>query len=327
MRAAIIGLGVIGNVHAKLLALQGEEIVALCDVDTAAAEAVKEKYAKDAKIYTDYVQMLDEEKPDVVHVCTPHYLHAEMVIAALGRNVNTLCEKPLCIRHEDIDRILAAEAASEAILGVCHQNRYLASNLFTKAYLADKRVLGAHGSVVWKRDAAYYASGAWRGKWATEGGGSLINQALHTLDLTMWFCGDPEEVIATTANLTLKSEIEVEDTVFARFEGDTPFTFLGTNTAGADIPVEICLHLADHTQLTVLPSTVLIGGVPVPSATVKREAHGKECYGSGHEALIADFYGCVKEGRHFAIDGREGARVIRLILAAYASNGERVKIK
>ena len=326
MRSAIIGLGVIGNVHAKLLSLQGEEIVALCDVDSAAAETVREKYAKDAKIYTDYIQMLDAEKPDVVHICTPHYLHAEMVIAALSRNINTLCEKPLCIHREEIDAILEAEAASDAILGVCHQNRYLASNLFTKAYLADKKVLGAHGSVVWNRDAAYYATGAWRGKWATEGGGSLINQALHTLDLTMWFCGDPETAIATTANLTLKNEIEVEDTVFARFEGDTPFTFLGTNTAGADIPVEICLHLADHTQLTVLPYTVLIGGVPVPSATVKRESHGKECYGSGHEALIADFYDCVKKGKHFAIDGREGARVIRLILAAYASHGERVKI-
>lgn len=327
MRAAIIGLGVIGNVHAKLLSLQGEEIVALCDVDVAAAEAIREKYAPDAVVYTDYVQMLDEAKPDVVHICTPHYLHAEMVIAALSRNVSTLCEKPLCIKSEEIDAILKAEAESTAILGVCHQNRYLASNLFAKDYLKDKKILGAHGAVVWKRNVAYYATGAWRGKWATEGGGSLINQALHTLDLTMWFCGDPESVISVSSNLTMKKEIEVEDTIYARFEGEQPFTFLGTNTAFADIPVEISLHLDDHTQLTVLPYTVLIGGVPVPSATVKKQAHGKECYGSGHEALIADFYGCVKDGRHFAIDGREGARVIRLILAAYASHGEKISIQ
>ena len=326
MRSAIIGLGVIGNVHAAVLSELGEEIVALCDVREDAALAVKEKYAKDAEVYTDYVKMLEEAKPDAVHICTPHYLHADMVIAALSRGVHTLCEKPLCIRHEDIDRILAAEAASSAMLGVCHQNRYLPSNRFTKDYLKDKTILGAHGSVVWHRDAAYYASADWRGKWETEGGGSLINQALHTLDLTMWFCGDPDAVTATTANLTLKNEIEVEDTVFARFTGDTPFTFLGTNTAGADFPVEICLHLSDHTQLTVLPYTVLIGGIPVPGATVKRQARGKECYGSGHETLIADFYDCVKEGRHFPIDGHEGARVIRLILATYASHGEQVKI-
>lgn len=326
MRSAIIGLGVIGNVHAQILTARGEEIVALCDIDPAVAEKAKEKWAKDAEIYTDYREMLEKVKPDVVHICTPHYLHADMVIDALGKNINTLCEKPLCIRHEDIDRILAAEAASTAQLGVCHQNRYLASNRFAKEYLADKKILGAHGSVVWHRDASYYATAAWRGKWETEGGGSLINQALHTLDLTMWFCGDPEAVISVSHNLTMQKEIEVEDTIFARYEGEVPFTFLGTNVAAADLPVEIGIHLDDHTQLTVLPSTLLINGVPVPSATVKQKAYGKDCYGSGHANLIEDFYDCAATGRHFPIDGREGARVIRLILAAYASRGERVQI-
>ncbi|MBE6656450.1 MAG: gfo/Idh/MocA family oxidoreductase, partial [Ruminococcaceae bacterium] len=198
---------------------------------------------------------------------------------------------------------------------------------FAKEYVKDKEIRAAHGSVVWHRDAAYYASGAWRGKWETEGGGSLINQALHTLDLTMWFSGDPESALATAANLTLKNEIEVEDTIFARFAGEVPFTFLGTNVSVADMPVEITLRLADHTVVTVLPSTVLINGIPVPSATVKKEAHGKECYGSGHGALIDDFHTCVAEGRHFPIDGREGARVIRLILAAYESARENKEVK
>lgn len=329
MRTAIIGLGVIGKVHASLLFAMKEEIVALCDTDETRAAQAKEKWAQSAEIYTDYKEMLEKAKPDVVHICTPHYLHADMVVDALSRNINVLCEKPLCIRHEDIDRILAAEDASSAILGVCHQNRYLASNLFTKDYLKDKKIRAAHGSVVWHRNADYYAADAWRGKWATEGGGSLINQALHTLDLTMWFSGDPDQVLATAANLTLKNEIEVEDTIFARFSGEVPFTFLGTNTSAADMPVEITLRLEDYTTITVLPSTVLINGVPVPGATVKKEAHGKECYGSGHEALIADFHACAKEGRRFPIDGREGARVIRLILAAYESarTQEEIKIK
>lgn len=329
MRSAIIGLGVIGKVHAALVSAGGNEIVALCDTDEARALYAKETWAKDADVYTDYKVMLEKAKPDVVHICTPHYLHADMVVYALGQNVNVLCEKPLCIRHEEIDRILAAEKASSAMLGVCHQNRYLASNRFAKDYLKDKKILAAHGSVVWHRDAAYYASDAWRGKWATEGGGSLINQALHTLDLTMWFSGDPESVISTASNLTMKNEIEVEDTIFARFEGNVPFTFLGTNTSMADMPVEVSLHLSDHTVMTVLPSTVLINGVPVPSATARKPSYGKECYGSGHEALIADFYGCIREGRRFPIDGHEGARVIRLILAAYesASTNKQVKIK
>ena len=95
------------------------------------------------------------------------------------------------------------------------------------------------------------------------------------------------------------------------------------------MPVEITLRLEDYTTVTVLPSTVLINGVPVPSATARKPSYGKECYGSGHEALIADFYGCIREGRNFPIDGHEGARVIRLILAAYesASTNKQVKIK
>ena len=327
MKVAIIGLGVIGAVHAELIVNRGDELTALCDVDPAVLASAQDKWAKDAHLYTDYKDMLAKEALDVVHICTPHYLHTEMIVEALAHNVNTLCEKPLCIRHEDIDRILAAEESSSAILGVCHQNRYLASNLFAMEYLKDKELRAAHGSVVWHRDAAYYASGAWRGKWETEGGGSLINQALHTLDLTMWFSGDPESALATAANLTLKDEIEVEDTIFARFAGKVPFTFLGTNVSVADMPVEITLRLADGTVLTVLPSTMLINGVPVPSATTKKTAHGKECYGSGHEALIDDFHTCVAEGRHFPIDGREGARVIRLILAAYESARENKEVK
>ena len=330
MKVAIIGLGVIGAVHAELIVNRGDELTALCDVDPAVLASAQEKWAKDAHLYTDYKEMLAKEALDVVHICTPHYLHTEMIVEALAHNVNTLCEKPLCIHLEDIDRILAAEESSSAILGVCHQNRYLASNRFAKAYLADKKIRAAHGSVVWKRDAAYYAADAWRGKWATEGGGSLINQALHTLDLTMWFSGDPERALATAANLTLKNEIEVEDTIFARFAGDVPFTFLGTNVSEADMPVEITIRLEDYTTVTVLPSAVLINGVPVPAVSGgKKEAYGKDCYGSGHEALIDDFHSAAEEGRHVPIDGREGARVIRLILAAYESarTNQEVKIK
>ena len=143
MKNAIIGLGTIGKVHAKVLGLQEKGITALCDIDVAAAERVKGEYAPDAAVYTDWKQMLDEVQPEVVHICTPHYLHAEMVIEALGRGINVLCEKPLCIRKEDIGRILEAEKNSTAQLGVCQQNRYLETNAFVKDYLSDKTVVAA----------------------------------------------------------------------------------------------------------------------------------------------------------------------------------------
>lgn len=325
MKSAIIGLGVIGRVHARVLSSQENEIVALCDVDVAAAEKIKNEFAPCAEIYTDWIKMLDEVKPDVVHICTPHYLHADMVVGALDRDINVLCEKPLCIKHEDIGRILDAETRSAAQLGVCQQNRYLESMLMVKEYIADKEIVGAHGSVVWTRGEDYYNSAEWRGTKAQEGGGVLINQALHTLDLVQWFCGEPDEVVSSNNNYTLKGVIEVEDTLAARFYGKNSFTFFATNSAPCDFPIRIDIALSNKDKIAVYPNMLMING-EVRLQSKQSKVLGKACYGNGHEALIADFYDCIATGRPFAIDGKEGAKVVRMILAAYKSNGEKIAV-
>lgn len=315
MRSAIIGYGNIARLHAQVLEQQGHTLVAVCDCDQNALHN-----APGEKHYTDYLQMLDSEQIDVVHICTPHYLHAQMIIDALSRDINVLCEKPLCIKEEDIPRITEAEKNSKAMLGVCHQNRYNAANRAVKAYLEGKKDLCATASVTWYRDAAYYKTGAWRGKWATEGGGVLINQALHTLDLVQWFVGMPEQLRATISCMTLSDEIEVEDTaVILAGEKNHGFTFYATNGGATDCPVELTLR-ADGEWIKIMPRDVLYGA---------RQEHyddvaislGKACYGSSHGALIADFYDCVATGRRFEIDGTEAAKVVRLVLAAYRSQG------
>ncbi len=315
MRSAIIGYGNIAKLHEQVLKQLGHEIIAVCDCNEAALTL-----APGQNHYTDYVEMLDREQIDVVHICTPHYLHAQMIIDALARNINVLCEKPLCIKEEDIPRILEAEKNSRAQLGVCLQNRYNAANRAVKAYLEGKNSLCATASVTWYRDAAYYASGAWRGKWDTEGGGVLINQALHTLDLVQWFVGMPEQLCASISCMTLADKIEVEDTaVILAGEQNRGFTFYATNGGATDCPVELTVR-ADGEWIKVMPKDVLFGD---------RHEHyddvavglGKACYGSSHGALIADFYDCVYSGRHFEIDGAEAALVVRLVLAAYRSHG------
>ncbi len=315
MRSAIIGYGNIAKLHAQVLASQGHVIVAVCDCNQRALQN-----APGERHYTDYLQMLDQEQIDVVHICTPHHLHAQMIIDALSRNINVLCEKPLCIREEDIPRILQAQQNSTAQLGVCLQNRYNAANRAVKAYLEGKNKLCATASVTWYRDAAYYRTGAWRGKWDTEGGGVLINQALHTLDLVQWFVGMPEQLRASISCMTLADEIEVEDTaVILAGEHNCGFTFYATNGGATDCPVELTVR-ADGEWIKIMPRDVLYGA---------RHEHyeevavglGKACYGSSHGALIADFYDCVATGRHFAIDGAEAAKVVRLVLAAYRSRG------
>lgn len=314
LRTAVVGHGGIGKLHARIARRYGE-LCAVCDTDASRLAEFDVQMR-----YTDYIGMLEDARPDVVHICTPHYLHADMVVAALERGVNVLCEKPLCIKEADIARILDAEAASSAQLGVCMQNRYNSANLFAKRLTEEEGCAprNATGQMIWHRDAAYYASGAWRGRWDTEGGGVLINQALHTLDLLIWFCGEPDTVRASIDNITLGGVIEVEDTAMLSCGGRVPFVFFATNSSACDCPVEISLFVGERgSMLKLLGDRVVFDG-KLHSFKEPYEAQGKACYGSGHEALICDFYDCVAEGRRFGIDGREGAKVVRLILKAYA---------
>ena len=324
-KIAIIGLGVIGKVHAEVLSALGKPASALCDIDADKAKEIGKLFAPDAAIYTDWRQMLKELRPDVIHICTPHDLHAEMAVTALDADINVLCEKPLCIRAEDIDRITEAEKRSKAQLGVCHQNRYNTVNKFLKEYLSDKEIEGAHGSMVWKRTAEYYGSADWRGTVEHEGGGALINQALHTFDLLMWLCGEPERLSAVCGNLSLKDKIEVEDTVAVRCFGKTDYTLYATVGAATNIPVELSFKLKNGDCVLALPKTVIINGQVLEADRIDT-SYGKECYGNGHIRLVDDFYKCIESNTPFPINGAEAAKVIRMILAVYKSKGEIISL-
>ena len=319
LKTAIVGLGVIGSVHFDLARNLNLNVVAVCDQDES-----KLSHLQDVQKFTDYINMLEQVKPDVVHICTPHYLHADMIIQALNRNINVLCEKPLCIKEDDIPRILQAEKVSNAILGVCHQNRYNQENVFVKDYLKDKKIVGGFGSVVWNRCKDYYMSADWRGKWDTEGGGVLINQALHTLDLMQWLVGMPTKLSATVSNQTLKNHIEVEDTASIICSGNSKFTFFATNGGCCDFPVGITIK-TDNEVVNILKGKVVAGNA-VYDFDKDKAVYGKCCYGTGHAGLMRDFYDCVKSGRKFDIDGSEASKVIKIILSAYKSKGESIEI-
>ena len=321
MRVGIIGLGIIGKVHKSVLTTMGENIVAVCDIDENILSAYSEM-----NCYTDYKEMLEQERLDVVHICTPHYLHTEMILAALDKDIHVLCEKPMCIKAEDIPLILGAEKRSKGRLGICQQNRYNNVNAYLKEYLSDKKIVSAHGELIWCRGKAYYAQAKWRGKKATEGGGVLINQALHTFDLMQWFCGMPNGVLGRVENFSLKDVIDVEDTATLLCEGNARFTFFATNTGGSDMPTEIRLTLSNGENVVAYPDKLYINGKMVTEEDM-RFVLGKCCYGNGHEKLIADFYNCIRCGKPFSIDGEEASKVVKMIFAAYRSNGEKINIE
>ncbi|MBQ8350734.1 MAG: Gfo/Idh/MocA family oxidoreductase [Clostridia bacterium] len=323
MRSAIIGLGAISTTHYGAIGRAGGEVVAICDIDEAKITAFCEKTGCHATAYKDYQALLSDRTIDVIHICTPHYLHADMVVAALRAGHHVLCEKPLCIAEEDIPRVLAAERESGKHLGVCHQNRYNESNLALKAMLESDPAKSGFGTVVWDRGEGYYASGAWRGKWQTEGGGVMINQALHTLDLLLWMVGQPDSVQADLHNRHLGGVIEVEDTASAlfRYEDGRVFNFFATTASGADMPVQVMVATEGGQTIVAANDTITVNGEIRPSDSGDIR-YGKDVWGDGHAKLVRDFYTCIKEDQPFAIDGREGARVVRAILAMYRSQGK-----
>lgn len=321
MRVAVIGCGAISQTHLNAIREAGQTLCALCDTERSQAEAK----GADVPIYTSYIDLLEKEHPDCVHICTPHYLHADMCVEALQRGVNVLCEKPVATTVADLERIIKAESASSATLGVCLQNRYEPNMQVLKNY-TEHGVVTVCGSVFWNRDEKYYASGSWRGKWETEGGGVAINQALHTLDLLQYLGGMPKYVTAHCFNDHLQGAIEVEDTVSARFETENGriLTFFATTAGGATFPAEMRMKTERKETLVASSKFLTVNGTLLQANA--SEIAGKEAWGSGHSALIADFYRHLEAGLSFPIDATEGGRSLRLVLSIYASNGERIPI-
>ena len=325
MRVCIIGTGAISGIHISALKKINADIVGLCDKDDEKAVKKAAEFGLSCPIYTDYKQMIDSERPDCVHVCTPHYLHAEMVIYALENNVNVLSEKPVCISFEQLARLKRAREKSAAYYGVCFQNRYLEANREAVEIIKNAKVFGASGAVVWKRDVDYYRSGDWRGKKATEGGGVLINQSIHTLDLMISALGLPVSVSAVMANEHLKGVIEVEDVARLTLEyPDFTAVFTATTAGKGSYPV-FASYYTDAGIIETRGEALVVNGAETENSK-KSRLSGKAEWGVGHEMLISDFYASIAENKPVSCDFNGCLNTMITVLAAYESARQNRKI-
>lgn len=325
-RTAIVGCGGIAQTHATYLSkMDNVEIVSVCDILSERCEKLKSTYAPDAIIYDNYIKMLDEIKPDVLHICTPHYLHAEMAIAALKRNINVMLEKPVCINLTQVEELIKAEKESNAKICISFQNRYLLRNKKAKE-LIDSGEAGkikfASGSVLWHRDAPYYVNSHWRGFMATEGGGVMINQAIHTLDLMLWLCGEPKKLTAMTANYHLKGIIDVEDTASAylTFKNGANGMFYATTAHYNDAPISLEV-VCENMTLNLTDNDLYIDGVKQELHDTASSSDGKDYWGVGHMMLFADFYKRLENNECMPISVSEAAKALKVLLAMYESKG------
>lgn len=334
MKISIVGCGGISRTHIGAVRdIPYTRIISVADCIPERAEAAAKQCG--AKAYTSLEDMLAGEKPDVLHICTPHYLHVPMAVYAMERGVDVLCEKPCAMTENQLNELRECQRRTGRQFGVCFQNRYNRSVQYLKNIIDSKtygELIGMRAFVTWKRDADYYASGDWRGKKATEGGGVLINQALHTLDLMNMLGGNVKAVTAHASNDHLKGIIEVEDTVsvFAEFSQGFRGVFFATTANAVTSPIMLEANFADRSVRIEGDSVFELrdGKLTPVLAADKFDNHGKLCWGSGHSALIRDFYDAVKNNRPFAIDAVEGGKAVELLLAVYksAETGERIEL-
>ncbi|MCX7842567.1 MAG: Gfo/Idh/MocA family oxidoreductase [Clostridia bacterium] len=322
LNAAIIGCGSIFKQHADAVA-ESSDAILVCVVDTDEVKAKKTAKTWGCSFHTDYSEMLKDRGIDVVHICTPHYLHAQMAVDALAAGKHVLTEKPMAITTEDAKRMIQASKTYGKSLGICFQNRYNLTSLRIKELLVSGRcgaVLGAKAYVTWHRDEKYYLDSGWRGTWSKEGGGVLINQAIHTLDLLQWFLGEVDCIKANTSTRKLANIIEVEDTADAliRFKSGIDAVFYATNCYPVNSPV--FMEILCEKVVIRLDGELVITYKNGDRETIedKNMITGEKSYwGMSHKKLIMDFYKCVLEQRPFPIDGEEGIKALKMVLDIY----------
>jgi predicted dehydrogenase len=252
----------------------------------------------DLPIYSDYKEMFEKEKPDAVHICTPHYLHAQMAIYALDHGINVFLEKPACMTRSELAPLMEAEKRSSAILCVCFQNRFLTCVEKAREVLAEEKtgeILGARAFVTWKREGAYYTESPWRGKIATEGGSILINQSIHTLDLLLQFMGEPETVQGAIGNyMTPYNDTEDTAHIYMTFPGKKMGVFFATNGYCKSRKIE--LELTCENRLIRFVGDKLYVDDELYYEGQTGGNRGKAVWGKGHGILIERFYKALEEG-------------------------------
>ncbi len=309
-KVGIIGCGGIAQVHSWVLSnMDDVELAIMCDTDQQKASILSEKYTKGkASVLTDW-HRLCESDVDTVHICTPHFLHAHMAIEMLKAGKTVFVEKPSAISRKQFELLKQEDAKHPGRLGFCFQNRYNETTLAIDHMISEGKigtVMGSRAFVTWRRDESYYVDSLWKGKLSTEGGGALINQSIHTLDLVLRYMGMPKRVEATTSNHHLQGVIEVEDTVEAwlSFSEEKRACFYASNGYTCDAPIILEIQ-GDKGCISMNGSTVTLSreGSEAEHYVYEQQAGmGKDYWGCGHQACIRDFYNCQKEGMTFQND-------------------------
>jgi UDP-N-acetyl-2-amino-2-deoxyglucuronate dehydrogenase len=335
----LIGGGNISETHARAArAIPGVEIVAVFGSNAEKVSRLCREYG--GRPYINFEEFLAHRPMEVVAIGSPSGLHAELGIAAARHGLHVLTEKPIDITVERADALIAETRKAGVHLGVFFQDRCKPDILSVKNAV-DAGVLGkpilADARVKWYRPPAYYSSSRWRGTWALDGGGALINQAIHTLDLMLWIFGEVKAVQSTCK--TALHEIEAEDTLIAMLEFANGA--LGVLHAATSVfpgyPRRLELTGSEGT-LIIEHDRLLTVDLKNPAPDLLKSSEADKNLSSsspivsdsrGHQAVLEDFLRAIWTNTRPRCDGQEGRRSLALVQAIYEAcrGGKRVSIE
>lgn len=354
LKTAVVGIGKVTDLHARALVhLKESSFTAVCGRSREKTEEYASRYKVSA--YTDVAEMVSREKIDAVIVCTPHPNHREPAIAALEAGAHVLVEKPLASSLEDCDAMLEASNRCGKQLGVICQRRWYLPAMRVKRAIVEGKigepVFGTIHMLGW-RDEAYYQSDPWRGTWKGEGGGVLVNQAPHQLDMLQWFMGEIEECYGIWSNLN-HPYIEVEDTANAilKFKNGAVANIIASNSQKPGIYGKVHVHGKNGASVGVQTDggAMFVAGmssileppvndlwtVPGEEAMLRQWVKEDSDFFHSlpnamdyfHERNIEDFLQALLEARKPLITGEEGRVTVEIFTAIYRSTRDGKPVK
>ena len=346
IRTAIIGCGKVTDLHAKALAITPEaDFVAVYSRSAEKAAQYAGKYG--VRGFSDIAEMISAAKVEAAIVCTPHPAHRDAAVTAIEAGANVLIEKPLAATLQDCDDILnAAKRAGLTVGTVCQRRFYAPAQRLRRAIdegKIGKPALGVVQMFGW-RDEAYYASDPWRGKWASEGGGVLVNQAPHQIDLLQWFMGPIDSLYGAWSNVN-HPYIEVEDTAVAviRFKSGALGNIIVSNSQKPGLFGKVHVHGQNGASIGVQTDggAMFIAGmssvleppvndlwtVPGEEALLARWKEEDSALFNGFpDATVhyfhlqaQDFLRALIDGRQPLVTGEDGRRTVEIFTAIYRS--------
>ena len=327
MKIGLIGGGNISTIHARAAsAISGVEVVAVYGANHDKVSRLGQEYG--AMAYQDFGAFLAHRPMEMVIVGSPSGLHARQGVLAAQQGLHVLVEKPIAISVEQSAALITACEKARVKLGVIFQDRFKPQTRLLKQLIEDGalgRILLADARMKWYRPPDYYGRSRWRGTWELDGGGALMNQGVHTVDLLLWLLGDVARVQAWTA--TLLHSIETEDTALAllEFTRGTLATLLATTAAYPGYSRRL--------EITGTQGTVIFENDIIVAADLRRKPAGLATAvapdlnpsssspvvsdSRGHQSAIEDFVRAVKDDQRPACDGHEAQRSVALIEKIY----------